>query len=174
MGRAFGRDGWGAIRTTEELALILPVPLFRIAVGTARPRFPTTDVPASSSIVTIVGTSGRGPTANGWLARLPLGINGQQWQDVAVPVLQDERITSWRGVLRVGGSPITLSQDVIGPYGTVATTSSGIPLTAGTVIGTSTPTSSSVGNLFPRDEVEFLRLLADLVRERGALVGYGA
>ena len=177
MGRASyrgGKDSLG-LKTSRELASILPIPLYRVLTGSAIPVFSNTNVSNPSRVVSVISI--RDPSSL-WLKEassglLPLIINGTQWNSVAVPVLEDDRVSSWRGVLKSGGDAVLLLADVIAPDGQVAQTSSGIPLVSGLEIGVSSPTSSQTGGLFLDDTATFISLMSELILQKAIEVGYG-
>lgn len=175
MGRASyrgGRDSLG-LKTSRELASILPVPLYRVLTGSAKSVFSNTNVSNPSRIVSIVSV--REPSLKGIsdLYQLPLLINGSQWNSVAVPVLEDPRVSSWRGALKSGGDVVRLLADVIAPNGQIAQNSNGVPLVSGLDIGTQSPTSSQVGTLFLGETMMFIELISKLILEKSVEAGYG-
>ena len=120
MGRADYRGGRAPIRTADELASLLPIPLYLIVSGYAGPIFPKTDRsnPAPAVGVTMNKTipDSLRPQMEGIL---PIWIHWTQWQSVVVPLLNDERVTDWRGILRDLGDLLNLPVDVYGPDGSI-------------------------------------------------------
>ena len=163
MGRGIYRAGLGALLTPDQLADILPVPIYRLVTGTACVSFPNSDRSHPSSFVMVQG--------RGYQENLPIAINGLQWEQVAVPVLLDPRVSGWVGVARSSGQPVYLSNSVIGPNEQIAQTSSGLTLSEGALIGTA---SIKVGAQPVRllDIHEYLRSLRELVRIAAVNAGY--
>jgi hypothetical protein len=118
MGRADYRGGLAPIRTADELAVLLPIPLYLMVSGYAGPIYPKTDRSNPAPAVGIVGSKtipdSLKPQMDGFL---PLWIHWTQWRDVVVPLLNDARVTDWRGVLRDLGDLLNLPADVYGPEG---------------------------------------------------------
>ncbi len=120
MGRADYRGGRAPIRTADELAVLLPIPLYLMISGYAGPIYPKTDRSNPAPAVGIVGSKtipdSLIPQMEGFL---PLWIHWTQWRDVVVPLTKDERVTDWKGVLRDLGDILNLPVDVYGPDGTI-------------------------------------------------------
>jgi hypothetical protein len=163
MGRGIYRSGLGSLLTPNQLAQNFALPVYRIITGSAKVVFPNSNVSNPSSYV-LIQSSGNNKSNFGWAANLPLTLNWIQWENVIVPVLLDPRVTSWVGVLRANGKPVYLSNTVVGPNGQTAVTTSGLPLTQGTLIGSSSISGEQVSRLL--NEPEYVNLIADLIRLR--------
>jgi hypothetical protein len=168
MGRGFYRSGAGSILTAEQLASVLPVPIYRIVTGTAQVVFPNANVSNQSDYVLLVASANaqqkQSSYQHNWVANLPITINWLQWENIAVPVLLDKRVSGWVGVLRSNGTPIYLKNTVINANNQIAVTTSGKKLEAGTYIGEGQMTNQSVSNLLSVDE--YLKLVSNLILER--------
>ncbi|MCG3771957.1 MAG: hypothetical protein JW384_03157 [Nitrosomonadaceae bacterium] len=163
MGRGVYRAGLGALLTSDQLATTLPVSIYRLVTGTAWVSFPNSDRSHPSSFVMVQGRD--------YQEGLPIAVNGLQWEQVAVPVLLDPRVSGWIGVIRSSGQPVYLSNSVIGPNGQVALTSSGVPLSEGALIGAAS-IRSGVQPAILLNTHEYLRSLQDLVRIAAVNAGY--
>ena len=120
MGRADYRGGKAPIRTAVELSQILPVPLFLLIQGYASKVFPTTDRSNPSVVVGVIaGKTIPATLGPQMIGGLPVWIHWTQWRDVVVPLLEDERVTSWKGVLIALGDILNLPVDVYEPNGSV-------------------------------------------------------
>jgi len=161
MGRGIYRSGLGSILTPEQLAQNFALPVYRIVTGSAKVTFPNANASNPSSYV-LIQSSGPSQYSYSWIANLPLTLNWIQWENVIVPVLLDARVSSWVGVLRRNGKPVYLSNTVVAPNGVTAVTTSGLPLTQGTLIGSSSITDEQVSRLL--GDAEYISLIADLIR----------
>lgn len=174
MGRALYRGGSGSLKTALELSELLPVPIYRILTGSAKSVFSSSNPASPSPIVMVVSV--RSPSSLSLSdissSGLPLSLNNIQWEQVAVPVLEDDRVSSWRGALKSGGSPVTLPVSVVAPDGSIARTSNGTELVAGLDVGVQSPTREQVGNLFDNGIGEFIRLIGSLVFQKATERGY--
>ena len=103
MNRHKIRGGIGAIRTATQLKSVLPVPLLMLVEGHAWVKFPffTSARPSLGVLV-------RSATGSFW-------VNRNQWNSVAVPLLEGGTLASWRGRIQDFGSAITLANAVYGP-----------------------------------------------------------
>ena len=120
MGRADYRGGQAPIRTADELAVLLPVPLYLMVSGYAGPIYPKTDRSNPAPAVGIVGLKTIPDSLKPQMVGLlPLWVHWTQWRDVVVPLLSDERVVDWKGVLRDLGDLLNLPVDVYGPEGVV-------------------------------------------------------
>lgn len=141
MGRADYRGGLAPIRTADELAVLLPIPLYLMVSGYAGPIYPKTDRSNPAPAVGIVGSKtipdSLKPQMDGFL---PLWIHWTQWRDVVVPLLNDARVTDWRGVLRDLGDLLNLPADVYGPEG--------VAYPAGTDVGNLAFSTNVPGGLY--------------------------
>lgn len=118
MGRADYRGGRAPIRTADELAVLLPIPLYLMVSGYAGPIYPMTDRSNPAPAVGIVGSKSIPDSLKPQMeGLLPLWFHWTQWRDVVVPLLNDERVTDWKGVLRDLGDTLNLLVDVYGPDG---------------------------------------------------------
>lgn len=167
------RGGRSRNRTAEELSLLLPVPLLLIVDGFASPSFPTTDraAPSWDVGIRIKKSLPEWPTP----PNLPIYINWKQWNDVAVPVLQDERVTGWRGAISSVGSIILLLNNVVGVDGTVL-------YPEGYEVGLTAFDESPLGRLFADDRslgdrisggtVSYLEELSGIIFKQATSKGY--
>jgi hypothetical protein len=165
MGRGIYRSGLGSLLTPEQLAQNFAFPVYRIVTGSAQVVFPKANV-SNPSLYVLIQSSGSSKSNLAWVANLPLTLNWIQWENVIVPVLLDPRVSSWVGVLRRNGKPVYLSNTVVGPNGQTAVTTGGLPLTQGTLIGSSSISEQQVSRLL--GDSEYVNLIADLIRLRAA------
>jgi len=93
MSRFDYRGGEAPILTAEQLASQLTVPISLVIAGKANVFFPTTNR-SNPSVAVVVKFDGREMIRVHWT----------QWQSVAVPVIEDDRLSHWRGLL-VSGVP---------------------------------------------------------------------
>lgn len=149
MGRAKYRGGLAPIRTAQELALLLPIPILMIIDGFAQPLFPGTgrSSPSSYVVVTLTQPKRTYPSVTG----LPVYIHWKQWRDVVVPILESQTTSRWRGQIWDFGDLLTLQNNVIGPGGSVA-------YPEGYAVGYSAVTSESVGALYAGDPSDRARV----------------
>mgnify|MGYP000261659555 CR=1 FL=1 len=169
MGRADYRGGQAPIKTADQLASLLPIPLFLIVSGYAGPIYPKTDRSNPAPAVGIIGTKtipdSLKPLASNLL---PIWIHWTQWQSVVAPLLDDERVTDWRGTLRDLGDLLDLLVDVYGPNGT-------IPYPAGTFVGDLRHSTRVPGGLYaPRcgDAQELMVQYSSLIHAQASTAGY--
>jgi hypothetical protein len=165
MGRGIYRSGLGSLLTPEQLAQNFAFPVYRIVTGSAQVVFPKANV-SNPSLYVLIQSSGSSKSNFAWAANFPLTLNWIQWENVIVPVLLDPRVSSWVGVLRRNGKPVYLSNTVVGPNGQTAVTTGGLPLTQGTLIGSSSITDEQVSRLL--GDSDYINLIADLIRLRAA------
>ena len=165
MGRGIYRSGLGSLLTPEQLAQNFAFPVYRIVTGSAQVVFPKANV-SNPSLYVLIQSSGSSKSNLAWAANFPLTLNWIQWENVIVPVLLDPRVSSWVGVLRRNGKPVYLSNTVVGPNGQTAVTTGGLPLTQGTLIGSSSITDEQVSRLL--GDSDYINLIADLIRLRAA------
>jgi len=165
------RFGRAPLRTTEELQRVLPVPVYLWVSGMAGLVYPSTTRANPSAMVGFVATR----TLPSWAGQgsLPLYVNGRQWEKAVVPLLQDGRLTTWRGSLAArGSSPVSVP--VLTPSCEVGEE----------VVGAQSPTlEPGPGFLYGCDwndarralgrSSEYLVLLRGLVGEYAAEAGYG-
>lgn len=93
MSRLDYRGGKSPIKTSEELAKDLTLPLYMLLVGKAEVHFPTTD--RSNPSVSVGIRSAYPPKDLVW-------VHWTQWQNIIVPLLKDNRLTEWRHQLGYG------------------------------------------------------------------------
>jgi len=120
-----------------------------IVDGYAQAIFPATDRSNPSPYVAIVPTRSKQsfPPAS----RLPIYVHGTQWQNVVVPLFQDDdRLTGWRGTLSDIGEAVTLMNNIVGPTGDIV-----FPI--GLTIGFANPSEQSLGRLYACDPFDFQR-----------------
>jgi hypothetical protein len=121
MGRADYRAGKAPILTAGELADLLPIPLLMVVLGYAGPIYPRSDRSNPAPAVGIVGTKTVPDQLKPRVSQiLPVWIHWTQWRDVVVPLISDDRITDWSGVLRDLGDLLNLPVDVRSPSGSIA------------------------------------------------------
>ena len=158
-----GRFGRAPLRTPAQLAEILPVPLYLYFSGYVSLVYPTTSRAAPSDAVGFQPIK----TLPSWVTTnaFPLWISGRQWENTVVPLLNDPRLTQWRGVIGIPlTSPIRLPVTVnppptlLDPNGGCgqAAILDGTALTEGTIIGQG-PSTDSVGTLYACDWSEVKR-----------------
>lgn len=166
------RFGLAPLRTTTELQQVLPVPVYLWVSGMVGLVYPSTTRANPSAAVGMVATR----TPPSWVgeAALPLYVNGRQWQEVVVPLLQDRRLPTWRGSLAArASSPVRVPVLAL-PCGT----------TEEVVVGAQSPTlEPGPGFLYGCDWTgndralgksgEYLHLLTLLVGEYASQAGYG-
>lgn len=165
MGRGIYRSGLVSLLTPEQLAQNFAFPVYRIVTGSAQVVFPKANV-SNPSLYVLIQSSGSSKSNLAWAANFPLTLNWIQWENVIVPVLFDPRVSSWVGVLRRNGKPVYLSNTVVGPNGQTAVTTGGLPLTQGTLIGSSSISEQQVSRLL--GDSDYVNLIADLIRLRAA------
>jgi hypothetical protein len=164
------RFGLAPLRTSGELQQVLPVPVYLWVSGMVGLVYPSTTRANPSEAVGFVATR----TLPSWVGQgsLPLYVNGRQWQGVVVPLLQDGRLSAWRGSLAArASSPVRV------PVLTACEAED-------TVVGAQSPTlEPGPGFLYGCDWTggarplgksgEYLRLLTLLVGEYAEQAGYG-
>lgn len=101
------RRGRGQIKTAEQLATELAIPVYYVLIGQAQVAFPETSTPAPSSFVMVVRT-GHGVDPD-HLAAFPAYVNWRQWKDIFAPLMDgsqsDENSSQWSGYLgSLGGT----------------------------------------------------------------------
>ncbi len=172
MGRAAYRGGPSRLLTTRELASILPIPLYRILTGSAKVSFVYRDVSNPSPLVSVIGVRTVNSLPSCWMANLPVFINGDQWQKVGVPVLENINVSDWIGLLTFGSDPVVLPVGVVGVDGESVVVG-GRVLIKGLEVGEQSPSRKHTGDLFEGETEMFIRLLSDLIAQQGEMVGYG-
>lgn len=166
MGRYKNRFGKGQLRTAAQLAADTSVGVYLILQGSAEPHFLNSDRPHPGQPVLIRGIKAD-PIYQPSIY-LPVWVHREQWEKVIAPVIQNPG-AGWAGIIRTANDPVTLPVTVYAPDGTVAKTSSGVSLTAGTVVGTKAMSQSSVGELLRGPELkDFLEgMILKLAQEAG-------
>jgi hypothetical protein len=94
-------------------------------------------------------------------------VNRDQWNGVAVPLLEAGEITAWRGRIQDFGSAISLSASVYGPNRIEK-------FAAGTSAGKTSIVydAISTGLYSDPDTIEFLELVGTLVYNKAVAAGY--
>jgi len=189
MSRADHRGGRAPIRTADELANLLPVPIYLLVAGWATSAFPTTDRSGPSTVVGILpntrgsynwADSGRGKDTDfvkDMAAVLPVWIHWTQWRDVVVPVVEDPRVISWQGKIKRLGDLLTLPVTVYGPDNEVAEAildgdTEPTPLVSGTEIGRSAITTVVPSNLFVGHLRDYIELMTGIIKAQAVSAGY--
>ena len=166
MGRADYRGGVAPIRTAEELSTLLPIPLYLIVSGLAKPVYPQTSRAHPSPAVGVIAVEtlpkSLKPTMSGVL---PIWIHWTQWQDVVVPVMADPSVTDWAGVLKDLGDVLKLLQDVYSPNRTVA-------YKKGSAVGNAAFSTRTPGGLYRYDTQALLTQYQSLIRLQATSQGY--
>lgn len=169
MGRADYRGGKAPIRTADELARLLPIPLFLIISGYAGPIYPKTDRSNPAPAVGIVGIKTLPDSLRPRVNQiLPVWIHWTQWQAVVAPLISDERVTDWNDVLRDLGDLLNLPANVYGPGGVVA-------YPEGTAVGNLRYSTRIPGGLYAPmcgDARELVSQYESLIREQAESAGY--
>lgn len=169
MGRADYRGGLAPIKTAAELANILPIPLYLIVSGYAGAIYPRTDRSNPAPAVGIVALKTIPESLRPQMAGLlPVWIHWTQWRDVVVPLLNDERVTDWKGVLRDLGDILSLPANVYQPDGSVA-------YEAGTEVGQLAFSTRIPGGLYAPsrgDAASLVSSYAGLVADVATSAGY--
>ncbi len=174
--RARARGGNAPLRTATQLGDLLTIPLYWMLTGKARAAYPFSTRASPSSFVRIQGVGGDD--------ELPatVDVHWEQWQNVVVPVLSDDRVLSWLGGFHTGnntilgwlttGADVTLPVSVTAPDGTTAVTTGGTTLSKGTVVGKSVPQDEHLNPLYAQDHVGFQVFLKAFVIQQAKAAGY--
>lgn len=169
MGRADYRAGMAPIRTAGELADLLPIPLLLVVLGYAGPIYPRSDRSNPAPAVGIIGSKTISDRVIPNLTQtLPVWIHWTQWRDVVVPVISDDRISDWSGVLRDLGDLLTLPVDVRGPDGSVT-------YMKGSPVGNLRYPTNQPGGLFAPvkgDAREIVEQIGLLIQKQATTAGY--
>jgi hypothetical protein len=167
MGRYQNRFGKGQIRTASQLSKDASVGVYLILQGSAEPFFLNSDRPHPGSPVGIRGIKGDAlyPPA----VHLPVWIQWEQWNKVIAPVVENPS-AGWAGIIRKADDPVTLPVTVFSPDGSVAKTSSGLSLTAGTVVGTKSLSSTHMGELLRGAELK--EAIEGMILRQATAAGY--
>ena len=87
------RRGRGQLRTADELARDLAIPVYYILRGWAQAAFPYSATPAPSQFVQVILMK---PLSNPqFIVAFPVTVNWKQWEEVVVPVLEDPTWETW-------------------------------------------------------------------------------
>ena len=166
MGRADYRGGRAPIRTASELAVLLPIPLDLMVSGYAGPIFPMTDrsnpAPAVGIVMNKTVPDSLSPQMSGFL---PVWVHWTQWRDVVAPLLNDERVTDWKGVLRDLGDFLNLPVPVYGPGGEVI-------FPEGESVGSLRFSTRIPGGLYSRDAQSLVDAYGGLIFDAGVSAGF--
>jgi len=159
MGRADYRGGKAPILTAGELADLLTVPILMVVLGYAGPIYPRSDRSNPAPAVGIVGTKTVPDQLRPRVTQiLPVWVHWTQWQEVVVPLISDDRISDWSGIIRNLGDLLNLPVDVRGPDGSVT-------FTKGSSVGELRNSTNQPGGLLApvkgdaRELVEQIKLL---------------
>ena len=157
------RFGLAPLRTTAELQRVLPVPVYLWVTGKAGIVYPNTTRANPSTAVGLVAT--RPVPSWAGTGGFPVYVNGRQWQNVVVPLLQDGRLPTWKGSL--GGrasSPVSVPELVSCSEGGG---------TVNVVVGEQSPTVEPGPGFLYAGVEPYLTLLTRLVGEYAEQAGYG-
>jgi len=95
------RSGRGQIKTAQQLAEELAIPIYYLLVGQAQAAFPETSTPAPSSFVQVVRTGQNIDPDH--VAAFPAYVNWRQWDEIVVPLIEgqldDQDTPMWSGLL---------------------------------------------------------------------------
>lgn len=158
------RRGLAPLRSASQLATLLPVPLMMIIEGYAKVLFPGSTPAHPSSWVAIVQTRPKQTFPDSRVSPFPIYVNGDQWQQVVVPILapvlgqgssgggnSEVPIYRWRGTIGSAGEALELLNDVVGPGGVIA-------FPEGTEYGASATPTDHVARLYGGDGSDLLRV----------------
>lgn len=158
MSRLDYRGGVAPLRTATELSVLLPVPILMIVEGFARAQFPKTDRSNASPFVRVRIDNPLGTSS--------IHIHWTQWQAVAVPILQAESTSRWRGRVGTLGQLVTLLNAVVGPGGVTV-------YPVGTAVGSSPIPTDKVGKgLFSEVTDQYLDAMSGEVLRVALAAGY--
>ncbi|MBQ73238.1 MAG: hypothetical protein CMJ67_10080 [Planctomycetaceae bacterium] len=167
MARADYRTGIAPVRTATELADLLPIPIFLLLKGHAKPVFPGTDRSNPSVKVGILGIEPIPDTIPTLKGSLPVWVHWTQWQSVVVPVVDDLRTNWWAGVDPSTGDTLTLPTNVLIPQ-----SGGQVQYPAGTVVGTSSHSTAAVGGLYQYEVGPYLQQLSGVIKAQAVAQGY--
>lgn len=167
MGRANYRRGIAPIRTADQLADLLPIPVYLLVTGYARAVYPASDRAHPAARVGIMGIKELPDTNPSLKDILPIWVHWTQWKNVVVPVVDDARTTSWTGINRSTGDTLVLAQDVLIPQ-----SGGEVQFPAGTEVGTSAMSTEAPGGLYMSEVSEYLTQLAGIIRSQAVAEGY--
>lgn len=167
MGRSDYRNGIAPIRTATQLADLLPIPVFLLLKGYAKPVFPGTDRSNPAVKVGILGIESLPDTMPLLREHLPVWVHWTQWRDVVVPVVEDLRTAWWTGINPSTGDALALAQNVLVPQ-----SGGEIQYAADTTVGTSSHSTEAVGGLYEDHLEEYLDALSGVIQEKAVAEGY--
>ena len=167
MGRTDYRNGIAPIRTATQLADLLPIPLYLLIKGYAKPVVPGTDRSNPAVKVGILGIEHIPDTLPTLRGSLPVWVHWTQWRDVVVPVVADPRTSWWAGVDPSMGDPVTLARNVLTPQ-----SGGQVQYPAGTPVGTTSNSTAAVGGLYQCAVEQYLTELGGLILARATAQGY--
>ena len=160
------------VRTATELSKCLKGPLWLVLMGKLRVVYPSSTRAHPSRKVGFRLVEEVSQEVRALVPR-NLWISGQQWESVVVPMMSDNRLLRWSGTLPSSGSSVVLPSTAYAPGGgSVAETSAGTALEAGTTVGTTAfYQGEAVGNLYP-DRSQFIEMVGKLLVEYAQAAGY--
>jgi hypothetical protein len=167
MARADYRMGIAPIRTATELADLLPIPIFLLIKGYAKPVFPGTDRSNPAVKVGIIGIEPIPDTLPTLKDRLPVWVHWTQWQNVVVPVVDDLRTSWWAGIDPSTGDTVTLPANVLVPQ-----SGGQVEYPAGTVVGATSHSTAGVGGLYQYEVGQYLEELSGIILARATAQGH--
>lgn len=167
MSRADYRRGRAPIRTANELAILMPVPVFLLISGYAKPVYPRTDRSNPSPHVGIMTVKTIPDTYPSLKGALPVWVHWTQWQDVIVPVVADPRVTEWRSRISSTGDALTLANDIMIPQ-----SGGQVQYAAGASVGTSACSLSTQGGLYLQYLSQYLAPLGGIIKAQAVAQGY--
>ena len=104
-------------KTAEQLSEIIPWIAFLVVGEYVNVMFPGTSPARYARVVKVVG---RRPWPSVVPKDLTLYFDGNQWNNVVVPLVQDVQTTGWRGEIPyLPGESVKLLQTIYGPGGSV-------------------------------------------------------
>lgn len=107
------RRGRGQVRTATELKVLLAIPVYNIFLDRAFPVFPNSSTPAPSSFVTVVKTSSEIDPDH--VSSFPCYVNWRQWNEILVPLLEQDRWQEWFGIPGSGNQNTSIPSQLVGP-----------------------------------------------------------
>ena len=167
MGRSKNRFGKGQLRTATQLAQDTAVGVYLIIQGAAEPYYQNSDRPHPGQPVGIRGI--KGDPLYPPSVHLPVWIQWEQWNTVIAPIVTNPA-SGWAGRIVSANDPVTLPVTVYAPDGSVAKTSSGVSLEAGTVVGTTAYSKASVGEILRGAELK--DFIQGTILQRATEAGY--
>jgi hypothetical protein len=167
MGRTDYRSGAAPIRTATQLADLLPIPIYLMLKGYAKPVFPGTDRSNPAVKVGVIVISPLPDTLPTLQDSLPVWIHWTQWRDIVVPVVDDLRTSWWAGIDPSMGDPSTLARNVLIPQ-----SGGQVEYPAGTVVGTTSHSTAAVGGLYQYEVGRYLEELSGIILARATSQGH--